>query len=659
MPRFGTWSSPITAQSIAASTIGLSGVSVDGDCVYWLEGRPQEGGRTVLVRRRPDGQCEDVSPAGSNVRSRVHEYGGGAYVVHDGEAFYVNFADQRIYRKSGDAPPVALTSEGAGRFADFIVDPVRRRLIGVRETHDGGAEPVNTLVSVPMDVRGGDEEPAEPAVLASGHDFYATPRLSADGRWLAWLCWRHPNMPWDGTDLYVAALTTDGRIRDDRRVAGGVDESICQPRWHPNGDLYFVSDRDDWWRLYRVTPVGMAVRGPVEYLPVIAEPPARAEFGVPQWVFGIELWAFQSPTTIVATFTRDGYQRLAVIDIPSATCTEIPTDLSPGERIAVRGTDVFMEAATETQPAALVRLSLDGGHVEVLRRSVSVTIDEGYLSRPEPISFPTDGGLEAHAFFYPPTNRDCQGEPGERPPLVVMSHGGPTAAARPILSLGVQYWTSRGFGVVDVNYGGSSGYGRAYRQRLNGQWGVVDVADCINAARYLVARGDVDPNRLCIRGGSAGGYVTLAALTFHPGVFKAGASHYGIADIEVLARDTHKFESRYLDTLIGPYPEMQPLYRARSPIHALDRMNCPLIVLQGTEDRVVPPNQAEMMAEALRAKGLPVALLMFEGEGHGFRKAESIVRAREAELWFYGAVFGFTPADAIAPVEVANLPRRA
>jgi dipeptidyl aminopeptidase/acylaminoacyl peptidase len=391
--------------------------------------------------------------------------------------------------------------------------------------------------------------------------------------------------------------------------------------------------------------------------PVLLTPPPDTEFGRPEWQLGTSLWYFVAPSAILATFTRAGRSGLARIDVITGACTDVSTDLQPLDSVAGTGNHVIFVAGSDARPSEVIRMSLETGEVETLRSSSSMTIDSGYLSRAEAIEFPTDGGLTAHAFHYPPRNAACAADPRERPPLIVISHGGPTSAARSTLSQSIQYWTSRGFAVVDVDYGGSTGYGRAYRERLNGQWGVVDVADCVNAAKYLVAQGKADPDRLIIRGGSAGGYTTLAALTFHPGIFKAGASYYGISDLEVLELDTHKFESRYSGRLIGPYPESRDLYRARSPIHAVDRLSCPLILFQGVEDKVVPPNQARMMADALRAKGLPVALLMFEGEQHGFRKAETVIRALEAELWFYGAVFGFAPADVIEPVEVANLNR--
>ncbi len=647
MRPYGTWPSPLTAAVIASQSVGLGSVSVDGGVIYWLESRPQEGGRLVLVRSGDDGAVVDVTAPGTNVRTRVHEYGGGAYVVDDGDVFYVNFADQRVYhqREGGEATPI--TPDGRARYADFVMDRGRRRLICVQEDHAGDHEPANALVSIGIDASDGY---GVVRLLASGHDFYSTPRVSPDGCSLAWLAWRHPNMPWNGTELWLATIGPDGGLERPRVVAGGSNESICQPGWSSDGVLFFVSDRDGWWRFYSLMADG---RTP----PVLTLAPQAAEFGRPQWVLGTHLWAFVATSTILATLARDGRSGLALIDVRAGTCVEVAPGVESLDDVAVVGREVVFVRGSATDLPAIVRLSLDTGRVVTLRASSSVALEAAFVSNAESILFPTGGGLLAHAFYYPPRNPGCIARPSERPPLIVISHGGPTDAAKSSLRLSIQYWTTRGFALVDVDYGGSTGFGRAYRERLNGQWGVVDVEDCVNAATYLVEQGKADPARLIIRGASAGGYTTLAALAFHPGVFKAGASHYGICDLEVLAADTHKFESRYTDQLIGPYPEARAVYRERSPIHAADRLSCPLILFQGTEDQVVPPNQAALMSEALRAKGLPVALVMFEGEQHGFRKAPSVIRALEAELWFYGAVFGFEPADAIDPVEVMNLDR--
>ena len=634
---------------MAAGGLRLGVVALDGDDIYWLEGRPREGGRYALVRRTPDGRITEVTPSEINVRSRVHEYGGAAYVVAHGTVYCANFTDQRVYRVSG-AVAEPVTPPGAWFYADFEIDTRHQRLICVREDHtQEGREPVNTLVSIPIGPAEAEHDEGPPNaghVLASGADFYSTPRLSPDGSRLAWLSWNHPSMPWDGTELWVARVGASGALAEPLRVAGGPDESIYQPGWSPDGTLYYVSDRDGWWRLYRAT------NGPnVTNDPNVG----HAEFGRPQWVFGTSTWAFAGPSRLVVSYTRDGRWHLATIDVQDGVLADRATHLQPHDWIAANATHACLVAGSSTQPDAVVRLDLASGTVETIRAASSVQLDAGYISVAEAIEFPTAAGQMAHAFYYPPRNEDFAAPAGEKPPLVVISHGGPTSAARPTLDLQIQYWTSRGFAVADVNYGGSSGYGRAYRQRLNGQWGHVDVADVIHAARFLAAREKADGDRAVIRGGSAGGYTTLAALTFHPGVFKAGASYYGISDLEVLELDTHKFESRYSHSLIGPYPAAKAIYRARSPIHAIDRLACPLILFQGLDDKVVPPNQSKMMADAVRAKGLPVAYLAFEGEQHGFRKAETIIRSLEAELYFYGAVFGFVPADPIMPVHIDNL----
>ena len=645
---YGTWTSPLPARAVAAGELRLSAVDVDGGLsavasaeagdIYWVEGRPQEGGRNVLVRRALDGSIADVTPPGSNVRTRVHEYGGKAYAVSGRVVYYANFADGRIYR--GDAP---LTPEGKWLYADFELDPHRRRLICVREDHtQTGREAINTIVGVNV-------ESGECDVLAEGYDFYSTPRLSPDGSQLAWICWRHPRMPWDGTELWVARVTASGALEDHTRIAGGDTESIYQPGWSPDGMLYFSSDRNGWWNLYRSDRANRSDRSVV---PVLEQPLPGAEFGRPEWVFGTATWSFAGPSRLVVTYTRRGRWHLATIDVASGTLEGPPEgghyvqkiDLQPHDWLTATATHAVLTAGSATGPDAVVRVDLANGAVETIRSASTVALDSRDISVAQPIEFATTGGLTAHAFYYPPHNSAFTAPAGERPPLIVITHGGPTAATKPTLTLEVQFWTTRGFAVVDVNYGGSSGYGREYRERLNGKWGIVDVDDAINATRYLAAEGMADAGRLIIRGGSAGGYTTLAALTFHPGVFKAGASYYGISDLEVLEVDTHKFESRYSHSLIGPYPERKDIYYERSPIHFVDRLASPLILFQGLEDKVVPPNQSQMMADALRAKGLPVVYLTFEGEQHGFRKAETIIACLEAELKFYGDVFNFLPA---------------
>src|SRR5205809_3212342 len=639
---YGTWTSPLSARSVSAGSVQLSRVILDGDDLYWLERRPEEGGRGVVVTRGPHGRIADVTPIGTNVRTRVHEYGGAAYTVSQRIIYYSEFADQRVYRLEAGGVPEPLTPAGQWCYADFTVDPARPRLVCVREDHASKSrEAVTTLVSVAL-----DHPPAAATVISTGHDFYASPCFSPDGSRLLWLAWRHPDMPWDSTELWAADVGRDGRLGHPTLLAGGGDESIYQPGWAPDGKPYFVSDRTGWWNLYRVRS------GRAECVH-----PMAAEFGRPQWTLGTSTWAFSDTSRLLSAYLHGGRWRLASIDVGPGALVPINLDVEPSDSIVATGTHAVFIGSSVGAPDAVVRVTLATAMVEPIRPASTLTVDPGCLSTPEAIEFPTEEGLTAHAFYYPPANRDFTAPAGERPPLIVVSHGGPTAMHRPTLNLELQYWTSRGFAVVGVNYGGSAGYGRAYRQRLNGQWGVVDVADCVNAAAHLAARGQADADRLIIRGNSAGGYTTLAALTFRPHEFKAGASYYGISDLEAMTRDTHKFESRYLERLVGPYPDRRDVYRGRSPIHFVDRISCPLILFQGLEDPVVPPDQSRMMADAVRAKGLPVALLAFEGEQHGFRKADTIVRCLEAELFFHGVVFRFMPADETSAVSIDNLDR--
>jgi dipeptidyl aminopeptidase/acylaminoacyl peptidase len=637
----GSWKSPITSDLIVQGTIRLGEIRLDGDDIYWSEGRPLEGGRSVVVRRTPDGTTSDITPTGFNVRTRVHEYGGGSYIVADKTVYFSNFADQRLYRQSIESEPQPLTPEANLRYADAVTDRQRNRLICIREDHTASErEAVNTVVAVSLSA----DSPTAGDVLVSGNDFYSSPRLSPDGSQLAWLTWNHPNMPWDGTELWVAEVKENGELGDRHLIAGGLTESVFQPEWSPNGVLYFVSDRTNWWNLYRWQ------NGQVEPLCQKA-----AEFGLPHWVFGMFTYGFDRDS-LICTYTEDGIQHLARLNLQSLELSEIETPFASIGGIQVAPEHAVFGAGSPTTPGVIARLDLKTGQTEVLRRSSETEVDPGYLSVPETVEFPTENGLTAHAFYYPPKNRDFQAPSDERPPLLVKIHGGPTAATSATFNLGIQYWTSRGIAILDVNYGGSTGYGRDYRERLKGNWGIVDVDDCVNGAKYLVERGEVDGDRLTIDGGSAGGYTTLAVLAFRD-TFKAGASYYGVSDAAALAEDTHKFESRYLDGLIGPYPERQDLYRERSPIHHTDQLSCPVIFFQGDEDKIVPPNQAEKMVEALKAKGIPVAYVLFEGEQHGFRKAENIKRSLDTELYFYSRVFGFELADPVEPVEIANLPQ--
>lgn len=699
---YGGWQSPITSALIVEDSVSFGDIALRGNAIYWSELRPQEDARSVIARR-VIGDADpatgvraisggDITPRGFSARSRVHEYGGGAFCVgadYDAPGgdivYFSNFADGRIYRQrigadgSVDAPQ-PLTPAADMRYADGVICDRRRLMICVREDHTSDwREPVNAIVGV--DLRGGANR-----VIASGNDFYSNPRVSPDGTMLAWLAWNHPNMPWDGCELWVGALGADGRVADARRVAGGRDEAIFQPEWSPSGALHFVSDRGGWWNIYRCRDLNDLDGDAAE--PVCA---MDAEFGMPTWVFGLSTYGFASDERIICAYTRNGLWHIGDLNAATGALSEFPTTASDISNLRVSPRYALYIGSNAESPArltlhyldnhddlgdspdapdrrggivlrqssdALERLAGDGG---LERRASAGTSASRLLSRPQAIEFPTSGSKTAHAFYYPPANPDCVAPDGEKPPLIVISHGGPTSAAGVGLDFRKQFWTSRGFALLDVNYGGSSGYGREYRRRLNGAWGVVDVDDCVNGALHLVEQGLADGARLIIRGSSAGGFTTLLALTTRE-AFSAGASYYGICELEALMRDTHKFESRYLDTLIGAFPAAADLYRERSAINHIDGLSAPMIVMQGLDDEIVPPNQAELMVNALREKGLPVAYLTFEGERHGFRKAENIRRALDAELYFYSRVFGFAlpgadgAAQAEPPALIHNLP---
>lgn len=629
-----------------AAAVRLGELRVDGTDVIWSEGRPDEGGRTQLVRlgldAGPDVVPAGLLPDGVDARTAVHEYGGAAWWARDGVVWFVDWADQRLYRLEPGGSPVALTAPPAtpraDRFADGDLAPDGATLVCVREQHLPG-EVRNEIVRLDA------HRPSTPEVLVTGPDFVAAPRFAPDGARLAYLRWNHPSMPWDATELVVRDLATG----EETVVAGGPGESVGEPTWQPDGALWFLSDRTDWWNLYRFTPGR-------DITPVVL---VEAEIGVPGWVFGSARYAVLPDGAVVFARRRDGVDAL-VHQAPDGTTTElaVPFTVFACVRAAPDGT-VLVVAGSPRHEMGVHRVDPVTGHVETVRRPRDLGVDPDHISVPEHITFASAGGRTAHALYYPPTHPQLRLPAGELPPLLVEIHGGPTAAAVPLLSTAVQYWTSRGFAVVDVNYGGSTGYGRAYREELLGEWGVVDVADCLAAARHLAARGRADAARLLIRGGSAGGFTTLAALARDDTPFAAGADHFGVADLEALARDTHKFESRYLDRLVGPYPLARAIYVERSPIQHAERLTRPLIVLQGAEDVIVPPNQSEAIVAALRERGIPVAYLLFPGEQHGFRRAENIRRALDAELSFYAQVLGFTlPADEeLEPVAVDNLPR--
>ena len=636
---YGSWRSPITADAIVAESTGIGQVAIDGDSVLWTEGRPAEGGRNVIVRGTPDGAVADVNPPPFNARTRVHEYGGGAWIADAGVVWFSNFDDQRIYRQDAVGEPQPITPAAPLRYADATLDSARNRLICVREDHTDPDNVVNAIVAVRADGVG------QQTLLFDGWDFVSSPRLSPDGATLAWLSWNHPNMPWDGTYMWTAAALDDGTLGEATLVAGGEGVSVCQPEWSPGGALHYVSDETGWWNLYRIGENGPDALHPDD-----------AEYARPHWVFASRTYGFAANGDIICAVNRRGAWSLNRLNPEAGVLT--PLEVPAGEMgrgdLAVSGITAVVVAGDAQRPLSLMRVDLNTGYWDTLRTSSTTDVGAEYVSPAQSIEFPSNEGRPAYALYYAPRNPEYRAPVGELPPLLTLSHGGPTAAASGALDMAVQFWTSRGFAVVDVNYGGSVGYGRAYRQLLNGNWGVVDVDDCANAALHLVHQGMVDGDRLAIRGGSAGGYTTLAALTFR-NVFAAGASYYGVSDLAALAEDTHKFESRYLDRLVAPYPEGADTYRRRSPIEHTDGLSCPIILLQGLEDRIVPPNQAEMMFDAVRSKEIPCAYLPFEGEQHGFRRAENIKRALEGELYFYSQVFGFELADAVEPVAIENL----
>ncbi|HEY2526424.1 MAG TPA: S9 family peptidase [Xanthobacteraceae bacterium] len=630
---YGSWKSPITSNLVAQS-ITLSETRFDSGDVYWLEGRPQELGRLVVVRANAlDGHARDVIPKPYNARTRVHEYGGASWIVADGDVYFSNFADGRLYRQTNNSShTVALTPAPAAperqwRFADGVIDRSRQRWIGVREDHTGDSEPINTIVAVDL------RRPGRSAglVLVGGHDFFAAPRLSPDGRWLMWLTWDHPNMPWNGTTLWLSELDGAGNITEALTIAGGVSESVFQPEWSPDGlAIFFVSDRSGWWNLYRFD---LASR--------TSEPlaPMAAEFGVPLWKLGSTTYACAGSDRIVCAYSDAGLGQLAVLELKDKMLRPFETPFTDFSSVQANGDRAVFRAGAANHPSSIVMLDLISGAHQILKKETDLLDQLGsritdYLSMVRSVEFPTTNGKTAHGLFYPPHNPDYVGLTHELPPLLVKCHGGPTASASSVLDLTTQFWTSRGIAVLDVNYGGSTGFGRAFRSRLHLNWGIVDVDDCISGAKCLVAGGLVDHNRMVIRGGSAGGYTTLAALVFRD-FFHGGASYYGVSDVAALARETHKFESRYLDWLIGPYPQAGGRYRERSPLYHVDQLSKPVIFFQGAEDAIVPPNQAEALVEALRCKGKPVGYFLFSGEQHGFRKAANIQRCLDAELQFY------------------------
>lgn len=634
---FGTWASPLAARDLVAGARGFSEPAMDGDTLYLIESRPDEGGRSALMQRRADGTFHEVIGTQFNVRSRVHEYGGGALSVGRGALWFTDLKDQSLHRLGPSGKPDVVNADGRRRYADCVEDVTRGRLLCVLEDHTGNGAPRNVLAAVEATT------PSEPVTLFADSDFVAAPALSADGRKLAFLAWSHPNLPWDDVLLHVADLDTAGAVTGITTVNAGRREAVLSPQWGPDGLLYFISDRDDWWNLYCIE------NGAVRQITH-----ARFELGRPSWQLNQRLYDFLADGRIAALSNDRGREGLVLIAPETGHVEAVATELVGTSALVTAGDIVYVVGGYADRPGGLFAFDTRTHGLTLLREFQPPVLAPEFVSRGEVVSFPTSAGETAHGFYYPARNPHFRGPEGAAPPLLMMVHGGPTSHANPALSLRVQYWTTRGFAVFDLNYRGSTGFGRKYRHSLYPHWGSKDVEDAVRGAQYLAASGRADAQRLIIRGGSAGGFTVLAAHAFHD-VFAAGANYYGVSDMEALAHETHKFESRYLDQLVGPYPAQKEKYRALSPIHRLEGFDRPLITFQGLEDRIVPPAQSEAIVEALKLRGVPVAYLPFPGEQHGFRDAKNIIRAYEAELYFYGRVLGFTPADDLEPVAITNL----
>lgn len=639
---YGSWSSPISAESLVEGARSLGGLRKDGDYFYWLESRPEEGGRNTIMRWREGGEPEELLPEPYNVRTRVQEYGGGSMLVAGGTLWFSNFADQRLYRFTPGEEPVPVTPEAELRFAACTLDESRDRLLCLREDHRGLGEPVHALVALPL------ASESDGQVLFSGPDFISAPRLSTDGSRLAFTTWMHPNMPWDNTSLHSASIGTDGALESVQTHNPGVSESVIDPRWTADNGLIALSDRDNWWRPYRVNG---------ETFSAIETGLADREIGGPDWSINSHYYEPLAGGELLVVARQGSVEELYRIGV-DGSATLLDTGAVGYGSLVVDGDRLYLTASFAERPAVVMSTNLDGGDAVIIRRSRDSSLETEWIPAFEQVSFEGPNGATAHGVYFPPTHPSVVAPEGETPPLIVAVHGGPTSVAGVSYNPGHYYWTSRGFAVLDLNYRGSTGFGREYRRALYGAWGIADVEDAVAGAKSLAARGLADPERLLIRGGSAGGYTTLAVHAFHDG-FAAGASYFGVSDAEALAQDTHKFESRYLDQLIGPYPERRDLYVERSPIHHLDGFSAPLLLLQGLDDPIVPPNQSEAIYNALKDGGIPTAYLAFAGESHGFRKAENQIASRQAELYFYARVLGFEPADELPTIPIDNLPAAA
>lgn len=623
----GSWKSPITSSTIVKSSIKFGDIVFDEGELYWNEMRPEEKGRSVVVHWE-NGKCHDILSAPYNARTQVHEYGGNAFTVHKGTVYFSNYSDHGFYRCDSEGNVQPIITHKNKRYANPVYDSKRNVIYAIEEVHRSKHDVINRLVKIGSDVE----------VIAQGDDFYSMPALHSKGSHLAFLSWNHPNMPWDGTTLWVGKLKENGTLSDVKAIAGSENESIFQPMWSKEGALYYASDRSGWWNIYQEGDGCLC--------------PMEGEFGQPLWVFGMENYGLLDDGRIASVYTVKGIDYVGIIEPKTRSLETLDLPFTSYTSFKTQGDLLYFTAASPQDAQMLACYSIKHKKLQCIRKSKELTLDPGFISLPETIEFPTEKGQTAYGFFYPPKNKNYKGT--DSPPLIVKSHGGPSARATPALNLEVQFWTSRGFAYFDVNYGGSTGYGRKYRERLNGNWGIVDVNDCVNGALYLAKKGKVDKTRMSIKGGSAGGYTALAALTYKD-VFKAGASYYGVSDLEALAKDTHKFEAHYLDTLVGPYPNEMKRYKDLSPIHHTEKLSCPVILFQGGKDKVVTPKQSEKMFEALNQKQIPVAYILFENEQHGFRMAESIKKALESELYFYGKIFNFIPNNEIEPILIKNL----
>ena len=634
---FGSWQSPISGESLVQSSLRLGQIQIDGNRVIWTEGRPKEQGRTALMSWSQNQAIRELSPLDADVRTRAHEYGGGAFLAASSRLFYIENKDQQIYEILQDGSPLKISNDKDFRYADAVYDDQRKHLIVVGEDHTNPDHVENMLMRISL-----DKKPAS-SIIAKGHDFYSNPQLSPNGTQLIFLSWDHPNMPWDGTQLWMGDLDEAGNLLNLVAIAGGQHESIFQPLWDPNGNIYYISDKSDWWNIYEYSPGGTRC---VLNL--------NAEFGLPQWVFGMSTYSVLSSEKLITSYRDSNGSHLAHLDVSSGKLEAIELPYTDIDQLHSGGNLIAFIGNSPGRPGCILCMEKDTGVLHELQQSAETDLPESYISKPQLISFETAPHEMSFAWYYPPRNPSYRAAPGEKPPLIVLSHGGPTAYSSAAFSLSIQFWTTRGFAIVDVNYSGSTGYGRKYRERLKGAWGIRDVQDCTTAAQFLVKAGHVDGDRLIIKGGSAGGFTTLAALTF-TNVFTAGASYYGVGDLTRLARDTHKFESRYLDNLVGAYPAELQKYHDRSPLFHAGNLKCPVIFMQGLDDPVVPPNQAESMVAALKKNGIPVAYLLFEGESHGFRQASTTIKAIESELYFYSRIFNIEITDKLKPFEIFNL----